>query len=387
MSARRTRGAPTTRGVRIERTKMSLAPLSAVLVKGTRMFTARPTQRRRRPRGFTLVELLVVIAIIGVLVALLLPAVQAAREAARRSSCSNNLHQIAIAVLNTADSIGHLPTSIMRYPEDFPCGSPRTFDGPLGGKNATANGGPGDLGKGWIVDILPAVEQQAVHQRLWAQMKQDKSFGLKINNGKGLGHLNVRDVIGAQYSFLTCPSDTSAGPSTELWYWDGVSTGTTNYKGSIGDTGMSDGNDLNNVVPAGFGRVPDCHNSHQTNGLFGRDTSLEPIELSSITDGQSNTFMVGENVISQDYHSAAFFADGDFATCGIPLNTFLLDLDVATIKLPPNWMLGRGFKSFHVGGAQFALGDGSARFVSEGVDGAVYRAMATRAGDETVQLP
>jgi prepilin-type N-terminal cleavage/methylation domain-containing protein len=362
------------------------------------MFTARPTQRRRRPRGFTLVELLVVIAIIGVLVALLLPAVQAAREAARRASCMNNMHQIAIAVLNSESAVGHLPTSIMRYAEDYGCfKDPITnqvpWVGPDKGKNDVVNGGPGHLGKGWIVDILPQIEQQAMHQRLWDQMKKDKGFGFKITTGKGLGigHENVRDIIAAQHPFLTCPSDISDKPSTDLWYWENFAIGATNYKGSIGDTAQTDGGYRGETTaptfPSGFGRLPDCHNSAETNGLFGRNTSVLPVELQSITDGQSNTFMVGENVVNQDYHSAAFFADGDFATCGIPLNTFLVDLDVATMKLPPNWMLGRGFKSYHVGGAQFAMGDGSGRFVNEGVDGAVYRAMATRAGDEIVQLP
>jgi prepilin-type N-terminal cleavage/methylation domain-containing protein len=165
------------------------------------MVTALPYSRRRRLRGFTLVELLVVIAIIGVLVALLLPAVQAAREAARRSSCSNNLHQIAIAVLNSEGTAGHLPTSIMRYAEDWNCGQTQWI-GPNGGKNATTNGGPGFLGKGWIVDILPAMEQQALHSRLWDQMKKDKAFGFKVNTGLGLGHANLRDVIGTQYAFL-----------------------------------------------------------------------------------------------------------------------------------------------------------------------------------------
>ncbi len=346
--------------------------------------------------AFTLVELLVVIAIIGVLVALLLPAVQAAREAARRASCSNNLHNIGLAVLNSADSTGHLPTSIYTAPEDFACipasgSSQPEWLGPPGGTNSPANGGPGFLGKGWIIDILPQMEQQAAYQRLWTRMKADKSFGIRVDRGLGLGHMDVRDITGAQLSILTCPSDTSTMPSTDLWYWEPVPTGTTNYKGCIGDTAMTDGlsrgkSDVTTFPPA-FGRLPDCHNTSETNGMFGRNTSVRPIELKSVTDGQSNTFMVGENVISQDYHSAAFYADGDFATCGIPLNTFLFDLDVATMKLPPNWMLGRGFKSLHPGGGQFALGDGSSRFVNEGIDGAVYRALATRAGDEVAQLP
>ncbi|HYO23327.1 MAG TPA: DUF1559 domain-containing protein [Lacipirellulaceae bacterium] len=346
--------------------------------------------RRCVGRGaFTLVELLVVIAIIGVLVALLLPAVQAAREAARRTQCGNNLHNIGLAVLNSADANGgKLPTSVYTSVfEERGCDQVWLWPAGTAAKNDAARGGPGPIGKGWIVDILPQMEMQAAHQRLWAQMKKDKAFGFKVNSGLGLGHASLRDITGAQYPVLTCPSESSTKPSSDLWYWEGAPIGVTNYKGCIGDHGMSDGKALNATVPSGFGSVPDCHNTAETNGLFCRNSSVLPIQLKTITDGQSNTFMVGENVISQDYHSAAFFADGDFATAGIPLNTFLFGLDVNTMKEPPNWMLGRGFKSEHVGGAQFAMGDGSTRFLSEGIDGVTYRALATRAGDETVQLP
>jgi prepilin-type N-terminal cleavage/methylation domain-containing protein len=361
------------------------------------MLTACPIQlqRRLRRRGFTLVELLVVIAIIGVLVALLLPAVQAAREAARRSSCSNNLHNIGIAVLNSADaSNGRLPISVHQWGEDnrldgswpYPAGTPSLND--------VSRGGPGYLGKGWIVDIMPQIELQAAYQRLAGQMKTDKGFGAKANKGLGLGHMNVRDVIATQHPILTCPSDDSAQPSDQLWYWDagGIMVGVTSYKGSIGSSAMSDGNYRGQtgssvpVAPPAFGTLPDCHNTSECNGLFGRNTSVLPVELKSITDGQSNTFMVGENVISQSYHSAAFFSDGDFATCGIPLNYFVLGVGPEQIK-NDFWREGRGFKSLHVGGATFCLGDGSTRFVNESVDKTVYLAMSTRAGDEVVTLP
>jgi prepilin-type N-terminal cleavage/methylation domain-containing protein/prepilin-type processing-associated H-X9-DG protein len=347
--------------------------------------------RHRKRVGFTLVELLVVIAIIGVLVALLLPAVQAAREAARRMQCNNNLKQLSLAVLTSADARqGRLPISISQFAED------RSLNGdwiPGNGNpsvNDPARGGPGFLGKGWIVDVLPFIEQQAMHQRLETQMKADKSFGAKPTRGLGLGHISVRDITGAQHSFLTCPSDQSAVSSPDLWYWEEVPTGSTNYKGCIGDTAMTDGKSTGSTsvttIPPNFGRLPDCHNTAECNGLFGRNTSVVPVELKSITDGQSNTFMIGENLISQDYHSAAFFSDGDFATCGIPLNYFVPEQDITVMKQAINWIPGRGFKSLHPSGANLSMADGSVHFVSESIDGAIYRGLATRALDETVQL-
>ena len=94
----------------------------------------------------------------------------------------------------------------------------------------------------------------------------------------------------------------------------------------------------NTGLPYSFGSLPDCHNTTECNGLFGRNTSVVPVELKSITDGQSNTIMVGETVGNQDFHGAAFFSDGDFATCGVPINYFHVGLDVAGMKAAPQWM-------------------------------------------------
>ena len=91
--------------------------------------------------------------------------------------------------------------------------------------------------------------------------------------------------------------------------------------------------------------------------LFLRANYFTPINFKSATDGTSNTLMIGESVVEQDYHSAAYFADGTWATCGIPLNFFIPNYTYANRH--EYWMEARGFKSMHSGGAQFAMADGS----------------------------
>ncbi len=350
--------------------------------------------RSRKQRGFTLVELLVVIAIIGVLVALLLPAVQAAREAARRMSCANNLKNIGLACLNYENSSGHLPISISQWAEDVSI----TGQWLPGTGNPSVNdpkiGGPGFSGKGWIVDILPQIEQSAMHQAIMSGLKTDdgkKPFAARSTRGQGMGIPEIRSHLEQQLPILTCPSDPSAVLSDQQYHWPNLQIATTNYKGCIGDSAVTDGNhkgDLNASQFTGFpdfGSGPDCHNTAECNGLLFRNSSVIPVTLKSITDGQSNTIMVGESVVEQDFHSAAFFADGDWASCGIPLNFFRLGWPPEDIKAI-DWFDMRGFKSLHPGGAQFVMADGSVHFVNESIDGRVYRGLATRAGEEVVTL-
>src|SRR5262249_10251734 len=131
----------------------------------------------------------------------------------------------------------------------------------------------------------------------------------------------------------------------------------------------------------------DCHNTAECNGLLWRNTYLNPINLKKVTDGTSKTFMVGECVVEQDYHSAAFFADGDWATCANPLNSYFINPpDITAVKNAPQWQLARGFRSLHPGGAHFVMADGSVHFVNESIDQNTYRGLSTRNGGETVSV-
>ena len=346
-------------------------------------------------RAFTLVELLVVIAIIGILVALLLPAVQAAREAARRMSCSNSIHNIGLACLNFHESAKHLPVTISQWGEDrrrSDCGWVGPNNG-TEGKMDVKNGGPGYNGKGWIVDILPAMEETTLYDAIMQALKAAPG-DFSITGpaaGKGMGHPSIRQMLERQISWLSCPSDPSAVPSTVQWYWTfsgKVTTATTCYKGVLGDsviTSKGCGGPMDTPFP-NDGSKPDCHNTADCNGLIWRATYFDTIPFKKIVDGASKTFMVGETVVSQDYHSAAFFSDGDWATCGNPLNHFIFPDDEQTVK-NDQWQAARGFKSLHPGGAHFVMADGSVHFVNEGIDSAVYRGLSTRNGGETVDVP
>ena len=342
-------------------------------------------------RAFTLVELLVVIAIIGILVALLLPAIQAAREAARRTSCLNNIKNIGLACLNVHDTTKRLPYSISQWAEDFNRAH-TLFLGPTGGKMLPTNGGPGYNGKGWIVDILPAMEEAALADAIAKALKDstgDKKFYITgPSAGNGMGFPSIRSMLAQQLSWLSCPSDPSARPSTEQWWWSPVMTATTSYKGCIGDsviTSGGSGGPMDTPFP-NLGSTPDCHNTAECNGLLWRATYFNPINFKKVIDGTSKTFIVGECVVEQDYHSAAFFADGDWATCGNPLNYFVIPPTVTQIKSAPQWQAARGFKSLHPGGAHFVMADASVQFVNESVDHLIYRGLSTRNGGESVNV-
>ena len=316
-----------------------------------------PPVRGNKRLGFTLVELLVVIAIIGVLVALLLPAVQAAREAARRSECSNNLKQIALAIHLHHDAREHLPISVSPWRGEA-------------GRNPPPQG---NTGMGWIVQILPYMEQAA----LFDFFQQHGSSGDMLRGSRlaaGIAEVALDGSPGMQSQLpaLSCPSDPSALELSEMqWQWRRRSVAVTSYKGVIGDTRMGSGASVHQ------GSEPDCHNGTGCNGLFYRNTFQEPISFEQVIDGMSNTYMVGEDIPAHNYHSAAFYSNGDYASCHAPLNFK---------PQPPNpvqWPDVMSFRSEHPAGAHFAMADASVQFVTEDIDYCVYRATSTKAEGET----
>ena len=346
---------------------------------------------RRNPtvrRGFTLVELLVVIAIIGILVALLLPAVQAAREAARRMTCGNNLKNIGLAVLNYENTYKKFPVDVMYWGGDSPCGE---FD-PY--KNVTLGNCDPNItafsGKGWIVSVLPYLEEQSLFDSLKPGFddpnKTPPNMRFAVNGpGRGMGLVTIREFVAQQLQILTCPSDGSARPRDDQFWWPKIMVGVTSYKGVIGDSAV-----LAYITPynasGNFGTEPDCHDRAGCTGMFFRNSYIQPVSLRKVTDGTSSTLMVGEAVADQDHHAMAFFSDGDWASCNIPLNTFLeaqagMSLDETVTA---NWWLVRGFRSVHPGGAQFVMVDGSVQFLTEGIDHQVYRALSTRDQGEVI---
>jgi len=303
----------------------------------------------RHPRSrtaFTLIELLVVIAIIAILIGLLLPAVQKIREAANRMKCSNNLKQLGLAIHNYHDANGKLPAGTSPWDE--------------GGK-------PPRNGRGWITESLPYLEQDNLARALEPSRNTD-FFSAPPD---GLLGTNMRQYVKTVLPVLKCPSDgKSPKTATDQYQWNPIEVATTNYKGVIGD-----------VMMGGYGTgTPDCHWTTLCPGEFFRNAYQVGLVLTDTKDGLSNTFFVGEDVPFHNAHSAAYYANGDYASCHVPLNNFPNPVDSY------NWPRVMSFRSLHSGGANFLLGDGSVRFVRQTVDFTAYRAHCTRANGEVATL-
>jgi prepilin-type N-terminal cleavage/methylation domain-containing protein len=305
---------------------------------GTSTFMGRWFMLTQRKNAFTLVELLVVITIIGILIALLLPAVQAAREAARRMQCSNNLKQIGLGLHLYHDTNNMLPAGWRGY-------LPTTnVPDPLS-----------EPGWGWAACILPFVEQGNVARSM---IHYDQSIAAPANAEA------VRLVLG----LFRCPSDDTK--MTFEWIPD-ESTGvripqlaTANYIGVFGTQDVHQCGD-----PAFSGKQ--C----VSNGAFYHNSGLR---FADFKDGLSQTFIVGERTADLDLSTWVGTPARDACSPGLVVGTAT---DVAPNSTAED---KHNFGSRHPAGTHFLLGDGSVHLISQYIDMDIYHALCTSAGNEVV---
>jgi prepilin-type processing-associated H-X9-DG protein len=222
-------------------------------------------------------------------------------------------------------------------------------------------------GKGWIVGILPQLEQQPLYDQF------SNYFDGDFASGGGLAQPTCLPLMQTMLAAIQCPSDGSARQLHSNQYsWEGVEVAVTNYKGVLGDQQVGGPSSIHT------GTLPDCHHTGGCNGLFFRGTYKEPKRFANVTDGLSSTLMVGEDVPEHNAHSVAYFANTDYSACAAPINYFPSPAN------PRDWRNVISFRSRHPGGSQFCLADGSVRLIGESVDHPLYRALATRNGGEVV---
>jgi len=323
-----------------------------------------PSYSSNTRSGVTLVELLVVIAIIGLLMALLLPAVAAARESGRRASCLNNMRQLGLASHHHHDVNKKFPTGA-RLPIEV-------------------SGRPTDGTTLWV-ELLLYFEQDNLHRR----------WDYKDNRNNVAGGLNATQA--QVIEILLCPSDPLPSAIVEMtaahflsrpWSWGFY--GMSSYGGNAGKRSVPPG------PPPDFAGIT-------RDGIFFIDSQ---VRLSDITDGSSHTFLFGERF----HHDPEFdrrqpvvlpgiarmaelgrwgFAAGGGAMANVTLHTAAkINFQVPPGADPLN-VNDRvcAYGSGHSGGANFTFADGSARFVAEDLPLELLQALSTRAGEEVVQTP
>jgi prepilin-type N-terminal cleavage/methylation domain-containing protein/prepilin-type processing-associated H-X9-DG protein len=296
-----------------------------------RIYKPTPHRRRHAHHGFTLVELLVVIAIIGVLVALLLPAIQAAREAARRVSCINNITQLGISVHNYEFHHEVLPSGVINP------------DGPIRNE-------PIGQHVSWIVTILPYIEQTVMYRK----------FDIEL----GAYAPENAEVRGAQIESIRCPS--YPGPD---YYDEGRTIANSNYAACYNDS----------EAPIDV----------KNNGLMFLNSR---VRYSDIFDGSSNTLLLSEFRYPEE--GLLGWVSGTRATLRNtskiepprprhPIDPQNLDADGQEIPQDP-FFVG-GFSSAHAGGLNAAFADGSTRFLRSDIDPAILRLYGNRSDGEIIK--
>lgn len=312
--------------------------------------------------GFTLVELLVVIAIIGILVALLLPAIQAAREAARRSQCTNNLKQMGLACQNYAATKKELPMGYGRTLAHVQAKPPVNF-----------------IKEGLFTAMLPYMEEQTVYQQIDFNYYQ-KSVPYTADP--------ARDIIVQPYICPNWPDPkvTGSAPAGYEYQLGAVCT-YTGVGGAVRKTGEL-------LIPSGFGQIPNngAFTAKQEGSGLVKQLVGAGRRLSQITDGESNSFLIGEFVHRNcQFGSLTEEAPGNvrpWYVAGYSDAPYAFKI----LENPPNVCVSRAdinfnylpLGSFHSGITQFAYVDGSVHIITNDIDLPVYKDLATVNGGEIV---
>jgi prepilin-type N-terminal cleavage/methylation domain-containing protein/prepilin-type processing-associated H-X9-DG protein len=319
---------------------------SSSLSEVSMVFLSAPYGRRLR-FGFTLIELLVVIAIIGVLIALLLPAVQKVREAANRAKCANNLKQLGLAMHSYHDAYGVLPY-------------------------ARSGGRPQD--NSWAVLVLPYIEQGPLYALFATPIPNGSGGFYAMNQDSGLNDLNrgefqATGALSVQVPTFYCPSRRSPGPDAESQ--NGGAT-YDNEQGACGDYGANFGDDK-----------PDGSIDYNSGVFHDNDLYAVGIRFAEITDGLSNTLLLGEKHIPLGSFGAipgdfCIYASKDSETVGRFAGSN------QPLAAGPSERLNNQFGSYHPGLVQFAFCDGHVQPIKTATPGSVLGLLANRSDGQTI---
>jgi hypothetical protein len=324
--------------------------------------------------AMTLVELLAVIAIIGLLMGLLLPAVQSARESARRATCANHMKQLGVALHGYHAAMRGLPRMICNQNgQHAKTDSPGVFPG----MDAYKTGSPDS----WAVELFPRLEQQ--------QMFDAFNFNAQLGNSGTSAARPVSNsaLIRIPLPVFICPTDPAAAAPIFTDRCNMTSATRTHhgswYAASVGPVRSSYGcGSCPSPYSSAHATNPCCYSSGQgdgkSNGMFQGNPFFRGT-FDHVLDGLSNTLMAGETLPAENQHLSLYI--GPSIHTNVPINRFALpnEYPVSYQHNPPGGERYTGnIKSRHPGGAHALLGDGAVRFAAETLGNSVLWALATR---------